>query len=299
MKSSPKPVDQAEYDDDWIASAWGEAGNQSLLNKGTIKPRPRVKRAIDLTQLSAELKVLDIACGRGEVPAIICQNKGYAIGLDYSESSIKFASQVKAVHDQIDQGRIELTRGDATRLPFADGVFDRVTMLDIIEHLYPEQLNDMFKEVNRVLKPNGYAVIHTLPNRWLYDVTYPLLHKLYSRIPLDPRGPFEKKIHINEQDLPALSKTLSHSGLNFHIWLEQHIPAQARWNAGKDQYHDTRDNVYPLLARWPGKVLEMLSLTPLKLLLCNDIYGVLWKEKKPDNFHALPKARIEKLACRL
>jgi len=297
--NDPAAVDQSEYDDDWIASAWGEQGNENLLVKGPINPRPRVARAIELSCLEPEISWLDIACGRGEVPAIVCQQGGFAVGLDYSESSIKFAKKVKNIHDDGATGAIELIRADATTLPFVDDAFDRITMLDIIEHLYPEQLVKMFCEVRRVLKPTGYAVIHTLPNRWVYNFTYPLVHKVYKKVPPDPRSSSEKKIHVNEQDLPTLYRMISRCGLQQRIWLEQHIPAQARWKSSEDFYQDNRDTIYPLLARWPGRFLELLSKTPLKLILCNDIFGVLWKGDSEPALPDLPSALTERLVFRL
>jgi ubiquinone/menaquinone biosynthesis C-methylase UbiE len=58
-----------------------------------------------------------------------------------------------------------LTQANATNLQFADGSFDRITLLDIVEHLVPYQLEAVFHYVLRVLAPGRYAVIHTLPNR--------------------------------------------------------------------------------------------------------------------------------------
>jgi hypothetical protein len=90
-------------------------------------------------------------------------------------------------------------------------------------------------------------------------------------------------IHVNEQDLPSLKKTLSACGLNSSIWLEQHMAAQARWNSQNDEYGDNRDTVYPMLAGPKCRLLELASLTPAKLLLSNDIFGTLWKGKKPKD----------------
>ena len=291
-------VEADAYDDDWISAAWGDSANAQLLQAGPIRARPRVQRAIELLQIESDLKVLDIACGRGEVPAIVCQRGGNGVGLDYSQAACEFTRQVLGVHDPGGE-RSGLVRADATSLPFAAQSFDRVSMLDIIEHLYPPQLEAMFREVSRVLKPDGYAVLHTLPNRWVYNITYPLLHRMYRKVPRDPRGPFERKIHVNEQTLPDLHTMLARVGLRQRLWLEQHIPAQARWNAQRrDRHDDTRDAVYPLLAGWAGRAFELLSITPAKLLLCNDIYGVLWK----SDAAALPRtplALTERLTVRL
>jgi SAM-dependent methyltransferase len=297
MQGDPvDPVDPDEYSDEWLASAFGAAGNRELLTAGPLRPRPRAQRALDLCRLQPGLRLLDIACGRGEVPAYVCQHGGIGVGLDYAAASIEFARRVREIHDQ--DGRLQLIRGDATALPFPDDSFDRVTMLDIIEHLHPPELEAMFREVRRVLRPDGFAVIHTLPNRWLLDITYPLIHRLLPRIPRDPRGPYEKKIHVNEQDLPRLHGLLGRVGLGHRLWLEQWIPAQARWNRGQDQYRDQRDRIYPLLVGVLGRVLEWISLTPVKLLICNDIFGILWKDGPPPRATGpLPRAWTERLAA--
>ncbi len=252
-----KPAGQDEYSDDWIASAWGESSNEALLQGGDVTPRPRVARALELCDVQPGSKILDIACGRGEVPAIVSRQGAYGVGLDYAESSIEFAARVQAANTDKHHGRMTLVHGDACQLPFDSEIFDRVTMLDIVEHLYPEQLQQMFREVYRVLAPEGYAIIHTLPNRWVYDVTYPVVHSLWRKVPKDPRNPFE----------------------------------------GVDKFSDNRENVYPLLSGIAGRALELLSMTPCKLLLCNDIYGVIWKESRSLSNTKLPLALTERLTC--
>lgn len=289
------------YDQGWVAAAWGERGNEALLAPGPIEPRPRIARALELAALGPGVRLLDIACGRGEVPAIAAAEGAIAVGLDYAEASIEFARRVRDVHATQACGRMDLVCGDATRLPFADASFDRVTMLDIIEHLHPGELEAMLGEVRRVLAPGGFAVLHTLPNRWVYDVTYRVLHRLWPRVPADPRNEYEKRIHVNEQDLPRLHRLLARVGLAHRIWLEQHIPAQARWSAvQRDRFGDPRDPVYARLAGPAGRALEWLCrIGPARLLLCNDIFGVAWNGPPPPGLPPLPWALTERLAARL
>jgi hypothetical protein len=62
-------------------------------------------------------------------------------------------------------------------------------------------------------------------------------------------------------------------------------------------YRDQRDAVYSMMGRWPGRVLEALSVTPLRLLLSNDIFAVLWRGKAaPHSIGRLPGAWVERLA---
>lgn len=276
------PVSKDEYDDSWIESAWGSKRNDELLTGGSLVVRPRMERALSLSKLESGLSVLDIACGRGEFPLLACTMGAHAIGVDFSDASIGFARDLKSSRGDQDSGSLEFVQADACELPFADGSFDRITMLDIIEHLVPEQLEQMFLEVRRLLKPDGFAVIHTLPNRWVYDITFPLLHRISAKFPANPRGPIDSVIHVNEQDLPSLKNMLRNCGLDSSIWLEQHMAAQARWNSENDTYGDNRDSIYPMLAGTKGRLLELASMTPAKLLLSNDIFGTLWKGRKPE-----------------
>ena len=297
---SNEPVDRHAYDADWIASAWTDSGNEALLKFGDLTPRPRVSRAMDLLRLSPGLRLLDIACGRGEVPALACRAGVEAVGIDYADASIAFAAKVRGVLNADTSADFHLVQGDACNLPFADSSFDRVSMLDIVEHLVPPQLEAMFREVSRILRPNGFAVVHTLPNRWVYDGGYRLARMLWRRLPRDPRNTYEKQIHVNEQDIVRLHRMLSNVGLSHRLWLEQHIPAQARWHSGQMTYSDQRDSVYPLMARWPGKVLEVMSATPLRLLLSNDIFAILWHGGTPPSaIGRLPSAWVERAVCGL
>lgn len=275
------PVPKEEYDESWIASAWGSKRNDELLSGGAITVRPRMARALSLAGLEPGLAVLDIACGRGEFPLLACTMGANAVGVDFSDASIEFARALKQSRRDKDAGSLEFVQADACQLPFDDGTFDRITMLDIIEHLVPGQLEQMFREVKRLLKPDGFAVIHTLPNRWVYDFTFPLLHRISRKFPANPRGPIDSVIHVNEQDLPKLKSMLRRCGLNSSIWLEQHMASQARWNSSNDEYGDNRDMIYPMLAGASGRLLELASLTPAKLLLSNDIFGTVWTGRKP------------------
>ena len=231
-----KPVKPDVYDKAWLASAWGTKANKELLEQDRLIARPRLARALELTDVKPKLKLLDIACGRGEMPMLAAENGAYAIGLDYSFAALDFAKKLAdaRIKKSSIPHNIELIRSDACILPFADNSFDRITMLDIIEHLLPKQLESMFLEVRRVLKTDGYAIIHTLPNRWVYDFTFPMLNFISKKFPNEPRSESEKKIHINEQDMPMLYQTIKNCGLKQRLWLEQYIPAQARWNKGKD-----------------------------------------------------------------
>jgi hypothetical protein len=131
------------------------------------------------------------------------------------------------------------------------------------------------REVCRVLTPDGYAVIHTLPNRWALNLGYPLLRLLRPSLPIDPRTDYEREVHVNEQDIVSLGRTLQRADLRARIWLENLTIEQARWQPQSDAFPDVRGPAYRFFRSKPARALAQLALrTPLRLIACNDIYAI-------------------------
>ena len=61
--------------------------------------------------------------------------------------------------DPTRRGPIRYVPGDLTRTPFPGGFFDAITCLSVIEHGVP--LADYFREMYRLLKPNGLLITST------------------------------------------------------------------------------------------------------------------------------------------
>ena len=61
--------------------------------------------------------------------------------------------------DPTRRGPIRYLPGDLTRTPFPDENFDAITCLSVIEHGVP--LPDYFREMYRLLKPNGLLITST------------------------------------------------------------------------------------------------------------------------------------------
>jgi ubiquinone/menaquinone biosynthesis C-methylase UbiE len=56
--------------------------------------------------------------------------------------------------------------GDARRLPFADGTFDAVTLLDVLEHIRDDGI--AAREALRVTRPEGVVLVSTPNIEWHY-----------------------------------------------------------------------------------------------------------------------------------
>jgi SAM-dependent methyltransferase len=146
--------------------------------------------------------------------------------------------------------------GEAQRLPFADGTFDCVSDITVVQHLplalQPEAIAGML----RVLKPQGRLILMELirgkgahifarpPEDWIQQVTargaqlvhwfgeeFLLIDRLFtSAAQRLGRG---SRNHQDDRPLPAKSAAQSHTGARRFYWKLRHItlPMSARLDA--------------------------------------------------------------------
>lgn len=99
-------------------------------------------------------KILDIGCGTGGNLAFLSRNCPGAgtIGIDINPLALSLAAERPECR--------RLVRAPAEMLPFADGSFDAVLLLDV---LYIQGLEEdaVLREAGRVLKPGGFFLINT------------------------------------------------------------------------------------------------------------------------------------------
>jgi len=277
---SEQPVPAEVYDQETVLSFVGDGQYQDFIaSKGDRLP-PRMARALLLMDLKPGMRVLDMGCGRGEIVLHAARQGAEVVGIDYSADCLRLTRQTLEIASDRARGRVTLQHADATALPFEDEVFERVLMLDIVEHLHDWQIDRALQEAHRVLSPKGYLVLHTLPNRWALQYGYPLfrlLLNLNGRLPSTPRSDVERSVHINEQDPLSLKRSLDEVGFAFEIWLENLTVDQAAWQDEK-RFSDVRREAYPIL-RHPlvRAVASLLMHTPLKLIIANDIYAIAWR----------------------
>ena len=161
--------------------------------------------------------VVDLGCGRGELVAVALEEgASRAVGVEYSEDAIRLARQTLEARGLADRG--EIIHADARAVPVEDATADLVTLLDVVEHLTDPELDAALGEALRILKPGGRVVVHTLPNRLIYDVTYRLQRRLVPgrarRWPADPRVELERLMHVNEQTRRSLRASLRRAGFS-------------------------------------------------------------------------------------
>ena len=120
--------------------------------------------------------VLDVACGPGNFTREFARavgDGGLAVGIDASKTML-----ARGV-DELEAAGVDnlaLIRGDATQLPFQDGVFDGVCCFAAL-HLFADPFAAL-DEMRRVLGPGGRIAIMTSVRR---QVTLPPLKPLIER----------------------------------------------------------------------------------------------------------------------
>jgi demethylmenaquinone methyltransferase / 2-methoxy-6-polyprenyl-1,4-benzoquinol methylase len=98
-------------------------------------------------------RVLDVATGTGMVATALVRRYGCSVvGLDQSPEMLSGA-RAKLDADPELAARIELVRGEAESLPFADGHFDHLTFTYLLR--YVEDPGATLRELARVVKPGG------------------------------------------------------------------------------------------------------------------------------------------------
>src|SRR5690554_6607752 len=109
-------------------------------------------------------RILDVAAGTGKSSAAIARSGASVVALDFSPGMIAVG---RKKHPSI-----EFVEGDATKLPFAAGEFDAVTISFGLRNVAQPQ--KALKEMFRVLKPGGRIVVceFSTPSRAIFRAGY-------------------------------------------------------------------------------------------------------------------------------
>lgn len=107
--------------------------------------------------------VLDGGCGMGRYLRLASDAR-LAVGLDLSEA-------VLAARDlTAGMGNVAIVRGDLLRLPFAEGSFDHIYSIGVLDHTPDPRA--AFLGLARLLKPGGRIAI------WIYERESPVVERI-------------------------------------------------------------------------------------------------------------------------
>jgi demethylmenaquinone methyltransferase/2-methoxy-6-polyprenyl-1,4-benzoquinol methylase len=146
------------------------AGRYDLLNHLLSVNTDKRWRQVVASQLRKKLvngaRVLDVACGTGDLSIELFENAGAkVIGIDFCRPMLEIAQHKTA--------EVPFVEADALDLPFVDGAFDAVTIAFGLRNLADTRVG--LDELRRVLKPNGWLAVLEFSKprvrsfRWLFE----------------------------------------------------------------------------------------------------------------------------------
>lgn len=138
-------------------------------------------------------KILDVGCGSGRLVKFLLDEGFDAYGSDYAPSAIRLAQKLV--------GKKRIYSSDATSLRFSKNKFDAITMISVIEHLTPKQVNVFLNKAHQILKPNG-KIFFVTPN-FATPLRFIQKEKWFG---------YSDPTHINFYTPSSVSKTLQQHG---------------------------------------------------------------------------------------
>ena len=118
---------------------------------------PRI--AHKLLDIKRDNVVLEVGCAEGYFSKVLSKGAGWVVSIDIDGTLLREGKRVSG-----SLYNISSILASTTHLPFKDRVFDRVCLLEVIEHLPLRAEFRCISEINHTLKKGGIFVLST-PNK--------------------------------------------------------------------------------------------------------------------------------------
>jgi SAM-dependent methyltransferase len=141
------------------------------------------------SQRSHGLRVLEVGCSFGHMTEFLA-DQPEVVALSTFDTDPAFVELTRAKVEELGLDRVRevlhLDQQATCRLPWADGAFDLVVAVGVVEHLPVRYRRQQVDEYYRVLAPGGRLTILDTPNRWFpletHSVGLPLVQWLPPRL---------------------------------------------------------------------------------------------------------------------
>ena len=209
-------------------------------------------------------RVLDLGCGGGRHAFEVYRRGADVVAFDLDPAELApvrgMFGAMRAAGEAGPAADATAISGDATAMPFGDGMFDRVIAAEVLEHIGDDQR--AMNELGRVLRPGGLAAITVpsfLPERicWALSAEYhevPGGHvRIYTRVELEAK--------LARAGLTALWHHHAHGLHSPYWWLKCAVGVHQDKNRLTSAYH--RLLVWDIMRRPAVTRLAEQALNPL------------------------------------
>jgi|GEM_PF-3034450 len=273
MKSVPAKV----YDESYYRNI-NDGGAVFFKTKGKSLSR-RMRLSLKHAKIQKSDVVLDFGCGRGDLVFYLAPQCKSIIGVDYSQDAIKICESMKNKYYK-KFTNISFYRSAIKNLKLNDNSLDKVFLLDVVEHLYPDELSLLLHKLFKAMKKDAVLVVHTCPNTNFYKYGYPVIRFFYPVLRLFP--PFRKLLDTkpNWKGLKRLPKNPEANSHNEIGHVNEMNPKRMKFVLQNIGFR-VKVKTYPFSRELDSLVIKLayaiLLLPPLKLMFSADIIAIAKK----------------------
>ncbi|BAY96341.1 hypothetical protein NIES37_02730 [Tolypothrix tenuis PCC 7101] len=229
----------------------------------------RLRAVATIASLKKSGKVLDIACGRGELTYHFAKQGFQVTAIDYAQSAIDLAQKCFIDEENL-KNNVDFLCENICDLSFPKA-YDLAVASDVIEHLSVAEVELLYSKISQAINPDGLFVIHTFPNLWYYQYEYKRKRRIAASVgaylPVQPRTRYEMLMHINEQSPRVLKKQLARHFEYVLVWFgEPTHPGGSLVNKYSIQELRSATSLFAIAAHQPinqSELKQRLQMQPL------------------------------------
>ena len=210
-----------------VMDSWEEAVEYDAMDFTEVNTA-FAQRAIALKPpLTA--KVLDAGTGTARIPVLLCSKYPHwqVFGIDLAQNMLQIG--VKHVEQAGLQDQIVLELVDAKQLPYKDEDFEMVVSNSLVHHL-PDPL-PFFRELKRVLKPNGAILIRDLIRPSDQETMNNLVESIGTEYDTHQKQLFRDSLHaaLTLDEVNQLISQVDIPGVVVYQSSDRHWTAERAW----------------------------------------------------------------------
>jgi len=132
--------------------------NRIFMEKGRVflEPQEEMPRVVKLFKKKGVKKILDLGCGSGRHTVYLAKNGFDVYGIDIAPVGLKMTKdwlEQEGLHAHLELGSF------LRKLPYKDNFFGAIVAVQAISHGRIGNIRKLIKEMERVLKPNGFLFV--------------------------------------------------------------------------------------------------------------------------------------------